>query len=169
MSILRSSSGCSWSRSSFLGRSYLSVPYIALSSTPSSTHSPSSTTNIIPPHARVSRRVFASLSRNTALNKPIAPTFFHSIGPRYIPTMAVTTTSQTQTRAHAGHSHNHDNTYLTSTNKTDAGVRITRIGLFVNLGMAIGKGLGGYYFHSQGTFGTRCFSRKIKHLTRGRN
>ncbi|TLD32491.1 Mitochondrial metal transporter 2 [Venturia nashicola] len=56
---------------------------------------------------------------------------------------------QTQNRAHAGHSHNHDNTYLTSTNKADAGVRITRIGLFVNLGMAIGKGLGGYYFHSQ--------------------
>jgi cation diffusion facilitator family transporter len=28
-------------------------------------------------------------------------------------------------------------------------VRITRIGLFVNLGMAIGKGLGGYIFHSQ--------------------
>lgn len=54
-------------------------------------------------------------------------------------------------RSHAGHSHSHahDNTYLTSTNKKDAGVRITRIGLFVNLGMAIGKGIGGYVFHSQ--------------------
>ncbi|QDS72152.1 hypothetical protein FKW77_004389 [Venturia effusa] len=63
--------------------------------------------------------------------------------------MAVAKLTQTQARGHAGHSHNHDNTYLTSTNKADAGVRITRIGLFVNLGMAIGKGLGGYYFHSQ--------------------
>ena len=63
--------------------------------------------------------------------------------------------SKTQTREHAGHSHSHghshqhDNTYLTSTNKNDAGVRITRIGLFVNLGMAIGKGFGGYVFNSQ--------------------
>ncbi|KAI9724853.1 MAG: hypothetical protein M1812_000129 [Candelaria pacifica] len=58
----------------------------------------------------------------------------------------------TQTRAHGGHSHSHhhhDNTYLTSANRNDAGVRITRIGLLVNLGMAIGKGVGGYYFHSQ--------------------
>jgi divalent metal cation (Fe/Co/Zn/Cd) transporter len=39
---------------------------------------------------------------------------------------------------------------LVSPNKQDAGVRITRIGLFVNLGMAIGKGIGGYVFHSQG-------------------
>lgn len=57
----------------------------------------------------------------------------------------------TQTRTHAGHSHDGplDNTYLTSANKKDAGVRITRIGLFVNLAMAIGKGIGGYIFHSQ--------------------
>lgn len=56
-------------------------------------------------------------------------------------------------RAHSGHthshSHSHENVYLTSTNKKDAGVRITRIGLFVNLGMAVGKGIGGYIFHSQ--------------------
>jgi len=54
--------------------------------------------------------------------------------------------------AHAGHGHHHhhhDNTYLTSKNKNDAGVRITRIGLYVNLGMAIGKGIGGYVFNSQ--------------------
>lgn len=57
--------------------------------------------------------------------------------------------SAVQHRGHAGHSHSHDNTYLTSTNKSDAGVRITRIGLFVNLAMAIGKGIGGYVFHSQ--------------------
>ena len=61
--------------------------------------------------------------------------------------------SSEQARAHSGHSHghhhNHDNTYLTSTNKSDPGVRITRIGLYVNLGMAIAKGAGGYVFNSQ--------------------
>ncbi|OKL59710.1 hypothetical protein UA08_05144 [Talaromyces atroroseus] len=56
----------------------------------------------------------------------------------------------TQTRGHAGHHHHHhDNVYLTSSNKKDAGVRITRIGLLVNLSMAIGKFIGGYFFHSQ--------------------
>lgn len=57
----------------------------------------------------------------------------------------------TQTRGHAGHSHHHhhDNVYLTSSNKNDAGVRITRIGLYSNLGMAIAKGAGGYFFMSQ--------------------
>ncbi|KAL1866202.1 hypothetical protein Daus18300_006866 [Diaporthe australafricana] len=56
----------------------------------------------------------------------------------------------TQTRAHAGHSHSHhDNVYLTSQNKNDAGVRITRIGLYSNLGMAIAKFIGGYLFNSQ--------------------
>ncbi|KKA26764.1 hypothetical protein TD95_001709 [Thielaviopsis punctulata] len=61
--------------------------------------------------------------------------------------------ASTQTRAHGGHSHHHhhhhhDNIYLTSKNKNDAGVRITRIGLLSNLGMAIAKGIGGYVFHS---------------------
>lgn len=61
-------------------------------------------------------------------------------------------TTQTQTRGHAGHSHHHhhDNTFLLSKNKNDAGVRITRIGLYVNLGMAVSKGFGGYVFNSQG-------------------
>ncbi|ROT35890.1 hypothetical protein SODALDRAFT_282672 [Sodiomyces alkalinus F11] len=59
-----------------------------------------------------------------------------------------------QTRAHGGpfhhhHHHHHDNVYLTSTNKNDAGVRITRIGLYSNLGMALVKGGGGYMFGSQ--------------------
>lgn len=61
-------------------------------------------------------------------------------------------TSHTQTRSHAGHSHHHhhhDNTFLLSKNKNDAGVRITRIGLYVNLGMAVSKGFGGYVFNSQ--------------------
>ncbi|KAI0406680.1 cation efflux family-domain-containing protein [Xylaria palmicola] len=65
--------------------------------------------------------------------------------------------SVTQTRAHSGHDHghghghhhHHDNVYLTSQNKNDAGVRITRIGLYSNLGMAIAKGVGGYAFNSQ--------------------
>ena len=61
------------------------------------------------------------------------------------PTMATV-----QTRAHSGHSHSHhDNTYLTSTNKKDPGVRITRVGLYVNFGMVVSKGIGGYVFHSQ--------------------
>jgi divalent metal cation (Fe/Co/Zn/Cd) transporter len=59
-----------------------------------------------------------------------------------------------QKRAHGGHHghghhHHHDNAYLTSSNKKDAGVRITRIGLFSNLGMAVAKGAGGYAFGSQ--------------------
>ena len=59
----------------------------------------------------------------------------------------------TQHRHHGGHSHghghHHDNTYLVSANKNDAGVRITRLGLYVNVGMAISKGLGGWAFNSQ--------------------
>lgn len=69
---------------------------------------------------------------------------------------ALITPPMTQTRGHGhhGHSHHHhhhhhDNVYLTSTNKNDAGVRITRIGLVANLCMAIGKFIGGYIFHSQ--------------------
>lgn len=68
---------------------------------------------------------------------------------------ALLTLAMTQTRGHGhhGHSHHHhhhhDNVYLTSTNKNDAGVRITRIGLLANLCMAIGKFIGGYVFHSQ--------------------
>ncbi|KAK3111101.1 mitochondrial metal transporter [Teratosphaeriaceae sp. CCFEE 6253] len=56
---------------------------------------------------------------------------------------------QTRSHSHGGHHHHHDNTYLTSSNKSDPGVRITRIGLYVNLGMAIAKGAGGYIFNSQ--------------------
>ena len=63
-----------------------------------------------------------------------------------LPTMV----SLVHSHQHSGHAHHHhDNTYLTSKNKNDAGVRITRIGLFVNLFMAIGKGLGGWTFNSQ--------------------
>ena len=71
---------------------------------------------------------------------------------RHVSPAAMTTQTQTQTRSHAGHSHHHhhDNTFLLSRNKSDAGVRITRIGLYVNLGMAVSKGVGGYVFNSQG-------------------
>ena len=47
------------------------------------------------------------------------------------------------------HHHHHDNTYLISPNRKDAGVRITRIGLYVNFVILVGKGLGGYFFNSQ--------------------
>lgn len=57
--------------------------------------------------------------------------------------------SHSQTRGGHSHHHHHDNTYLVSSNKADAGVRITRIGLYSNLGMAIAKGFGGYAFNSQ--------------------
>ncbi|KAF2751783.1 hypothetical protein M011DRAFT_491322 [Sporormia fimetaria CBS 119925] len=60
--------------------------------------------------------------------------------------------AQGQTRGHGGHGHHHhshDTSFLVSSNKSDAGVRITRIGLYVNLGMAISKGVGGYMFNSQ--------------------
>ncbi|KAI1948658.1 mitochondrial metal transporter [Ophidiomyces ophidiicola] len=60
------------------------------------------------------------------------------------------TSQQVRAHGHHGHHHHHhDNAYLTSKNKDDPGVRITRIGLLANLAMAVGKGFGGYVFHSQ--------------------
>lgn len=58
--------------------------------------------------------------------------------------------SKTSVREHMGHSHSHahDSTLLTG-NKNDPGVRITRIGLYVNVAMAVSKGLGGYVFNSK--------------------
>lgn len=50
---------------------------------------------------------------------------------------------------HGGHHHHHDTTFLTSANRSDPGVKITRVGLYVNLGMAVAKGAGGYIFNSQ--------------------
>ncbi|KAF1913506.1 cation efflux family-domain-containing protein [Ampelomyces quisqualis] len=94
-----------------------------------------------------SRTKGAQYPRTTALPLNWSSTV-HRI--RHVPPAAMTT--QTQTRAHAGHSHHHhhhDNTFLLSKNKSDAGVRITRIGLYVNLGMAVSKGFGGYVFNSQ--------------------
>ncbi|KAF7554829.1 hypothetical protein G7046_g6695 [Stylonectria norvegica] len=47
------------------------------------------------------------------------------------------------------HHHHHDNAFLTSSNKNDPGVRITRIGLVCNLGMAVAKFAGGWAFNSK--------------------
>lgn len=57
---------------------------------------------------------------------------------------------QTRSSHHKNSSNSHpDNLYLISTNKHDAGVKITRLGLYSNLGMAIAKGIGGFVFNSQ--------------------
>ncbi|BFZ60768.1 mitochondrial metal transporter [Saitoella coloradoensis] len=61
-----------------------------------------------------------------------------------------------QRRGHAGHSHghghghhhHHDKTLLTSKDKSNPGARITRIGLYVNLGLTILKAIGGYALNS---------------------
>ncbi|KAL7799997.1 cation efflux family domain-containing protein [Trichoderma ceciliae] len=65
------------------------------------------------------------------------------------------TQNQNQNHSHShshglfGHHHHHDNTYLTSADKNDPGVRITRIGLLSNLSMAIAKFIGGWAFNSK--------------------
>ena len=38
--------------------------------------------------------------------------------------------SHSNSHGHGGHYHHHDNTYLVSKSRTDAGLRITRIGLY---------------------------------------
>lgn len=71
--------------------------------------------------------------------------------------MTTTDFNPVQARGHAGHSHGHGHGHhhhgsaelLISSNKNDPGVRITRVGLYVNLGMAIAKAAGGYAFNSQ--------------------
>lgn len=111
------------------------------------------------PRGPAQRRVFVSHTRChgrpghkflQALPLPSSNVPTHTARPlTVVPLMAA------QTRGHAGHGHghhhhhHHNNIYLISQNKNDAGVRITRIGLFVNLAMAIGKFIGGYVFHSQ--------------------
>ncbi|KAK7207364.1 cation efflux family-domain-containing protein [Myxozyma melibiosi] len=47
------------------------------------------------------------------------------------------------------HTHSHDPSLLISTDPTDPAVKITRVGLFVNIGMAVVKGTGGYLFNSK--------------------
>ncbi|KAL0264652.1 mitochondrial metal transporter [Diplodia seriata] len=68
--------------------------------------------------------------------------------------------SATQTREHMGHSHGHghghghhhhgtDPALLLSSDKNDAAVRITRLGLLLNVVLAVGKGFAGYYWNSK--------------------
>ncbi|KAJ5176492.1 uncharacterized protein N7482_002369 [Penicillium canariense] len=95
------------------------------------------------------RRVLAS---SAPLLKACPVALLSHVRPRSL-RASVTPLPMTQARGHSHghghHHHHHDNVYLTSTNKHDAGVRITRIGLVANLAMAIGKFIGGYVFHSQ--------------------
>ena len=87
-----------------------------------------------------------------SLANPSFSTTFHSTPRSYLRRLTPTMTSTTRVQPHSAHSHqhhHHDNTYLVSTNKKDAGVRITRIGLYVNFCMAMSKGLGGYFLNSQ--------------------
>ncbi|KAI0858939.1 cation efflux family-domain-containing protein [Xylaria cubensis] len=102
--------------------------------------------------------IAASLSSSPALSPSHPPSTIHIHSHSPFRSLPTTMTSVTQTRTHSGHNHSHghhhhghhhDNVYLTSTNKNDAGVRITRIGLYSNLGMAVAKGVGGYAFNSQ--------------------
>lgn len=73
--------------------------------------------------------------------------------------------SATQTREHMGHSHGHshghghghhhhgtDPALLLSSDKNDAAVRITRLGLLLNVVLAVGKGFAGYYWNSKSAF-----------------
>ncbi|KAL3481793.1 cation efflux family-domain-containing protein [Aspergillus californicus] len=116
-----------------------------------------------PAQFRVFRTTTASPSRS---KRSYSPPFSSNVRIRPLPQLSLLTRSPTsatttttlpfmaeQTREHGGHGHHHHhhhgNVYLTSTNKHDAGVRITRLGLVANLAMAIGKFVGGYIFHSQ--------------------
>ncbi len=102
-------------------------------------------------------RIDRLLCEAVRANVPKAHSYSHALNrPSFglLSPQALRGSSMEQSRQHSGHSHghgghdHHDNTYLTSTNKRDAGVRITRIGLYTNLLMAVTKGLGGWYFHS---------------------
>lgn len=64
-------------------------------------------------------------------------------------------TTSSRIRYQVGHIHSHQyrghtNTLLLPKDKKDDGLRITEIGLYVNLSMVITKGLGGYVFNSRG-------------------
>ena len=104
------------------------------------------------PHRRLFRtKIFKSSASSSSALEPNSSLPLSGVNCVGLPDALPAMTSLTQTRQHTGHSHSHhhDNAYLTSSNRKDAGVRITRIGLYVNLGMAVGKGIGGYYFNSQ--------------------
>lgn len=105
------------------------------------------------PYAKIGRVHFGVRCRvSSHLSTLLCKASEHSLRPYFSSHLNIMTTQQ-QCRGHAGHAHghhhHHDNTYLISKNKNDAGVKVTRLGLYVNLGMAISKGIGGYYFNSQ--------------------
>lgn len=156
---MRAASATATALGSRLARSH--VP--SLEFIPSRTHHPQSQAN-----HRPSRRVFQTISpgrafydrlRRHSLQSPSHPRLAsRQLTSALLQSSETTTTtttimaSPTQERGHShghGHHHHHDNTYLVSKNKNDPGVRITRIGLYSNLGMAIVKGAGGYAFGSQ--------------------
>lgn len=110
------------------------------------TRSQSESTTVLP---RSTSYSYSTLTNPLQLvNTALRPSFRKPL--LYAPAKLALTQQQ---RAHGGHSHghhhHHDNTYLTSKNKADAGVRITRLGLYTNVLMAISKGVGGWYFNSQ--------------------
>ncbi|KAH9884460.1 cation efflux family-domain-containing protein [Xylariomycetidae sp. FL2044] len=112
-------------------------------------------------HQPLQSRVFQtstnprSLHKNSSLRSASTSTSHLAYVGEHLSKLVVTMGSTTQTRSHSGgkhnhsHHHHHDNVYLTSGNKNDAGVRITRLGLYSNLGMAVAKGIGGYMFNSK--------------------
>lgn len=103
-------------------------------------------------HRRHTQIPVISLAIQSSLTTCHTAALIYSSSNRWCRPVSPTMTSTTLARPHSGHSHqhhHHDNTYLVSANKKDAGVRITRIGLYVNFCMAIGKGLGGYFLNSQ--------------------
>lgn len=104
-------------------------------------HQPQPSRRVLQTAALDSRSAIAiiSLSKGPQIHAP------HTL-PRH---RSMATHSHSHGHSHSHHHHHHDNTYLVSQNKNDAGVRITRIGLFSNLGMAVAKGVGGYAFNSQ--------------------
>ena len=120
-------------------------------------------------------RVFTSFAPyHRTRRRPLPASCYTLAAPTYhLPPRTTTSfklaTSQ-QARDHSSHRHDHDENdhdhshshsvfghhhhhgtdpFLTSKDKTDPGVRITRVGLYVNLGMAITKGFGGWVFNSQ--------------------
>lgn len=102
------------------------------------------------PHAQTPLTSLVVLSSSTTYHN--TSSLFSPASNHFRRRLSPIMSSTTLARPHSGHSHqhhHHDNTYLVSTNKKDAGVRITRIGLYVNFCMAIFKGLGGYFLNSQ--------------------
>ncbi|OMP82325.1 Mitochondrial metal transporter 1 [Diplodia seriata] len=94
-------------------------------------------------------RCYSSLVTTAAAARPSSVRHLRRLNPAM---------SATQTREHMGHSHGHghghhhhgtDPALLLSSDKNDAAVRITRLGLLLNVVLAVGKGFAGYYWNSK--------------------